>query len=385
MTAVPARSTRAARDGDRDGHRPGRCQRPLTYEFDCDDDGTYESRSSPTTTRRAPSTTVRRPTARSTSGSPTRRRRGHRLVDVDVDNVAPTATFANGGSVNEGSTGSVSFSDQADPSAADDDGRLHLQLRLQQRRHASRSPTRPRPRATVPAAYLADGPGSRTVTGRITDKDGGFTDYTTTITVLNVAPTVTAVTAVPTGQRGQPDDGDRYGHRPGVANDPLTYAFDCDDDGTYEVGQQVAGNDATCTFDDGPATDRTVSPGDRRGRRRRHRLTSMSTSTTSRRRRRFANGGSVNEGSTGLGQLQRPGRPVSADDDGRLQLQLRLRQRRHLRDQPTQPRPGDRPGRLPGRRPGSRTVSGRITDKDGGFTDYTTTITSSTSPRRSPW
>ena len=39
----------------------------------------------------------------------------------------------------------------------------------------------------MPAAYLADGPGSRTVHGRITDKDGGFTDYTTTITILNVA------------------------------------------------------------------------------------------------------------------------------------------------------------------------------------------------------
>src|SRR5262249_12527168 len=45
--------------------------------------------------------------------------------------------------------------------------------------------------ATVPASYLADGPGTRVVHGRISDKDGGFSDYTTTLTVTNVAPTAT--------------------------------------------------------------------------------------------------------------------------------------------------------------------------------------------------
>jgi hypothetical protein len=41
----------------------------------------------------------------------------------------------------------------------------------------------------VPPALLAEGPGSHTVRGRITDKDGGFTDYTVTFPVVNVAPT----------------------------------------------------------------------------------------------------------------------------------------------------------------------------------------------------
>ena len=41
---------------------------------------------------------------------------------------------------------------------------------------------------TVPANKLADGPATRTVRARIIDKDGGFTEYTTTITVNNVAP-----------------------------------------------------------------------------------------------------------------------------------------------------------------------------------------------------
>jgi PKD repeat protein len=45
--------------------------------------------------------------------------------------------------------------------------------------------------ATVPASYLADGPGSRVVHGRIRDSAGAFTDYTTTITINNVSPSVT--------------------------------------------------------------------------------------------------------------------------------------------------------------------------------------------------
>ncbi len=46
--------------------------------------------------------------------------------------------------------------------------------------------------ATVPAGFLADGPGDRIVRGRIQDKDGGFTDHLTTIYINNVAPVVSA-------------------------------------------------------------------------------------------------------------------------------------------------------------------------------------------------
>jgi autotransporter-associated beta strand protein len=57
--------------------------------------------------------------------------------------------------------------------------------------------------ASVPASYLADGPGTCTVHGRIKDKDGGYTDYTTDITITNVPPTA-GVTGPTTGARGQP-------------------------------------------------------------------------------------------------------------------------------------------------------------------------------------
>jgi hypothetical protein len=112
-------------------------------------------------------------------------------VNVEVDNVAPTATLGNGGDVDEGSAGTVTFTDQADASTADelagftysydfdDDGTFEIVGSTD----AS---------VTVPSTFLADGPSSRTVSARIFDKDGGFTDYSTDITVLNVEPTVSA-------------------------------------------------------------------------------------------------------------------------------------------------------------------------------------------------
>jgi hypothetical protein len=122
-------------------------------------------------------------------------------VAITLNNVAPTAVFANGGAVDEGSTGTVSFAEQADPSAADKAGLRYAydfnndndfadagEIGNGGYAGSSTSPT-----ATVPAAYLST-PGTRTVRGRIMDDDGGFTDYTTTITVkaVNKAPVANA-------------------------------------------------------------------------------------------------------------------------------------------------------------------------------------------------
>jgi hypothetical protein len=113
-------------------------------------------------------------------------------AELTLTNTTPTASFANGGAVPEGSTGTVSFSSPLDPSNTDtaagftysydfdSDGNFEIVDSL--------SAT-----ATVPASFLADGPGSRTVTGRIKDKDGGSTDYTTTIPITNAAPIITSL------------------------------------------------------------------------------------------------------------------------------------------------------------------------------------------------
>jgi hypothetical protein len=125
---------------------------------------------------------------------------------VTVNNVAPTATF-NGGTVPEGFDGRVSFTNPFDPSPADA-ASLHYAFDLNNDStfdvgDGTYAGSGTAASATVPAADLAGGPGPRLVRGRIIDKDGGFTDYTATITVVGAAPTVTVDHASVTVGEGQ--------------------------------------------------------------------------------------------------------------------------------------------------------------------------------------
>ncbi|MFO7908238.1 MAG: PKD domain-containing protein [Pirellulaceae bacterium] len=113
------------------------------------------------------------------------------IATIKLTNTAPSATLSNNGPVDEGSTAEVNFSDQYDPSSSDfqkgftyfydfdNDGTFEIDGSAE----AS---------AVVPAQYLADGPDTRTVAGRIQDKDGDWNEYVTDVTVLNVTPTVDA-------------------------------------------------------------------------------------------------------------------------------------------------------------------------------------------------
>ncbi len=111
---------------------------------------------------------------------------------VSVQDVPPTATFVNFGSVNEGSPGFVEFLNPTDVSAADRAAGFTYSYDF----NNDGSFTDPgdianssSPSATVPASILSH-PGDYTIHGRIIDKDGGFTDYRTTIQVNNVTPIV---------------------------------------------------------------------------------------------------------------------------------------------------------------------------------------------------
>jgi hypothetical protein len=117
---------------------------------------------------------------------------------LTVNNVAATATVGNSGPANEGSTTTtVNFAGQFDPSSADTTAGFHYAYdfnndgdfsdpgEIGNGTYAGSSTAAV---AIVPVAYLADGPGSRTVRMRIIDKDDGFTDYTTTIIINNVPP-----------------------------------------------------------------------------------------------------------------------------------------------------------------------------------------------------
>jgi hypothetical protein len=106
------------------------------------------------------------------------------------------------GPVPEGSTGLASFSEPFDPSNADttagfrysydfdNDGSFEVVDSVSTN-------------ATVPASLLDDGPGAREVRARIKVKDDGYTDYTTTMTIINVAPLLSADSATLMVAEGQ--------------------------------------------------------------------------------------------------------------------------------------------------------------------------------------
>ena len=85
-------------------------------------------------------------------------------------NTAPTAVLSNSGPVNEGSTASVSFSGQFDPSAADTAAGFHYAYDFNNDGvfdvgNGTYAGSGTSATATVPASYVADGPGSVNVEG----------------------------------------------------------------------------------------------------------------------------------------------------------------------------------------------------------------------------
>ncbi|MCB0114458.1 MAG: DUF11 domain-containing protein, partial [Caldilineaceae bacterium] len=118
-------------------------------------------------------------------------------VSVSVQNVAPTAILGNDGPVDNSGAVTATFSGQTDASVTDltagfrysfdfdNDGIFEMTDVIS-------------PSVSVPTSYVS-GVISRTVLGRITDKDDGFSNYTTVIQIN--APTLTATataTATPT-------------------------------------------------------------------------------------------------------------------------------------------------------------------------------------------
>ena len=99
-----------------------------------------------------------------------------------VRNVAPTATFTNTGPVAAGSPVTLRFADAHDPSSADLAAALHYAVACDNAALDSASYAGSSASPTTTCAF-GSGPGSYPVRGRIIDKDGGFTEYSTTVTV----------------------------------------------------------------------------------------------------------------------------------------------------------------------------------------------------------
>ena len=162
------------------------------YSYDFDNDGTFEIADSPSASAVVPASYL--------ADGPGLRTVRARIADkegastdytttIAINNVAPTATFSNDGPVDEGSPGLVRLTNPFDPSPVDTAAGFRYSYDFDNDGTFEIAGS-PSASAVVPASYLAVGPGIRTARARIADKDGGFTDYTTTILINSVPPTV---------------------------------------------------------------------------------------------------------------------------------------------------------------------------------------------------
>jgi hypothetical protein len=109
---------------------------------------------------------------------------GERSETVTIENVAPTATFGAPASVDDGSTFALSLADPQDPSPVD----------RQSLRYAFDCGSGYGTAGGTNTTSCSSVGGSRTVKGKIIDKDGGETEYAREVTVNNIAPRVTGTT-----------------------------------------------------------------------------------------------------------------------------------------------------------------------------------------------
>jgi len=109
---------------------------------------------------------------------------------LTVNNVAPTATFPTARTLDEGGASSFAFASPSDPSSADTSAGFHYAFSCT---GASLAGATYASSGTTPfiSCTFDDGPSTPTVRGRIIDKDNGFTEYATAVTVDNAAPTAT--------------------------------------------------------------------------------------------------------------------------------------------------------------------------------------------------
>lgn len=171
---------------------------------------------------------------------------------VNVDNVAPTASLTAPISLEEGSGIELSLDGPSDPSNADTSAGFSYTFDCGSGFGA--------PGASNAVSCGTNDDGTVSVGARIFDKDGGYSEHATQVTVNNVAPTAALGNDGPVGEGGRatvsfsnafdPSSEDR--------NAGFGYAFDCDNDvaslpSTYEAASLDA--DTTCTFaDDGTYT-----------------------------------------------------------------------------------------------------------------------------------
>jgi hypothetical protein len=109
---------------------------------------------------------------------------------VTVANVAPSASFVATSPVNEGSASILSLDNPLDPSAADTAAGFHYTFACNGDAASLAATYAAASTSSTSACTFPDGPSSHLVRSRIFDDDGSSTDYSVTVVVNNVAPTI---------------------------------------------------------------------------------------------------------------------------------------------------------------------------------------------------
>ncbi len=167
-----------------------------------------------------------------------------RSLTIGVLNVAPSAVLGAPVSVDEGGPIGLALTAPSDPSSADTAAGFEFAFDCGDGAGFGAFGTT----ASVSCATTDDG--VRTVGGRIRDKDGGVSEYTATVSVMNVAPSATLVFDDPV------DEGGAFALSLIDASDPSSvdaaagfeFAFDCGDGAGYGAFGGAAG--VACGADD---------------------------------------------------------------------------------------------------------------------------------------
>jgi PKD repeat protein len=164
-------------------------------------------------------------------------------VPVSVHNVAPAASLSGSDSAAPGETVTLSLDGASDVSGADLAAGLLFSFDFDGDGVYEVSG------ASASATHVFADPGTYLVRARVTDKDGGSSDYEKSVTVFNLPPTSTGLSG------GGADEGSLATVSFGPATDSdadlaagLVYSFDFDGDGVYEVSG--ASGSADHVFDD---------------------------------------------------------------------------------------------------------------------------------------
>ena len=145
----------------------------LTYEWDLDNDGTYETPGQSVTYSAGDGPASRTVAVRVGDGDATTTDQ----ATVNIANVAPTATFVAPASAAAGSPFTISLTDPSDPSSADTAAGFQYAFDCGDGSGYGAFGLAPS------TSCATTGVGNRTVRGQIRDKDGGTTEYTATVTL----------------------------------------------------------------------------------------------------------------------------------------------------------------------------------------------------------